>query len=222
MGYDTVASNVIADGATCQIAITVANVTNRVLIAYIGINSTATSVVSLNSDLGPDFVYQDAQNGGNSYERIERWICVNPTAGARTYYLTLSAADAYAVCAIVSFNEIDQTTPVANSNKTSGSDVQAPSWTVSSSSDQFVVDAVSLGGTDAITMEAHTNRTERLNDASGIRLSVSTTIPGAASVTSDWAFNGVAWAGMSVSLAPASGGSSTPITKNLTESLIYG
>jgi len=138
--FDAASSN-SSSNSTCTVSHTTGGGADGILIVGVDIFSATTSVVSpiTYGAQSLTFIRRDTETGdGNS--STELWYLVNPTAGAGTITVNLTASRDV-VCGAVTFFGADTAAPIRAHNGSNGSG--APSVTVTSVAGDYVVDTVS-------------------------------------------------------------------------------
>ncbi|MCI0556864.1 MAG: hypothetical protein MN733_00075, partial [Nitrososphaera sp.] len=144
-----------------------------------GTDPATVSTVTYN---GVDLSSQAGLERG--FERLELWSLVNPATGSNNVVVTLTE-NAYFRASAISFNGVDQTTPLDTPVTVSGI-AQASSVNVSSATGDMVADGVTVDDTPDPTVGA--NQTEQWDVIwfSDFNRFFGSTEPGASTVTMSW------------------------------------
>ena len=174
---------------------------NRLLVVGAALRSDSEAFTSVAYGGIPLTRIGGITGGGNA--RTELWYLVNPPPGMAVVRLNASASRNIAAIAMT-FTGVDPTTPIGTPAQIGGSSISS-SVSVTSSTDELVVDVVSSYNGTA-TMIAGPSQTKLTQiDHGGTDLRVATSIaPGASTVTMLWGLGGGPDHGqVAVSLRPA-------------------
>ena len=164
-------------------AFTVGAGPNRLMLVGLSYDSTSTSVT--NVTYGGLMLTQmtNAVNTSTPKPRSEIWMLVNPPSGTTNLLVKLSSATTmYLTAGIMTFSNVNQTTPVGNMAKATGHST-TQRVTVASDTNSLVF-AVLAGA--ATTYTAGSGQTARWNASPGTVQGCGSTKPGASSVTNSW------------------------------------
>lgn len=152
-----------------------------------GLSLSATYAgVSMTSVLGP------IHSGGATRGFVQMFRLVAPAPGANTVSITVTGGTADLTAASISFNNVNQTTPIQNATSATGSST-APSVTVTSATGNVVIDALGVGSN--ITATGKTFRSyKNLNLLSAGGNGATSISSGAASVTMSYTVVTDQWA----------------------------
>lgn len=186
---------------------------NKYLIVALGQTTgngiTPTSVTYAGTAMTAATVVDDSANG----VKLRIYTLIAPTSGTNNVVVTWGISSRGAATAI-SFSDVDQATPIGTPTTESAGD---SSITVSSATNNLVVDFIAYPGGDSVTATVGSGQTERANfigspgaGGNSVRAAASTE-PGASTVTMSWTRSsgaGSAYYGVSVQAA-ASGTTAT-------------
>lgn len=163
-----------------------------------GTDTTVTTTVTYNGIAMTSAGKIHSNNDIHGY--VELFYLVAPPTGANTVAVTANTAVALE-CGSVSFTGVDQSNPVAGATTSFGFST-APSITVSSATDNMVVDAACSGS--AITGSGKTSRwIQNLNGGSGAGNGAQSTAAGAGSVTMSYTAGNDWWGMVAMSVVAA-------------------
>jgi len=137
-------------------------------------------------------------NNGNAH--VDLFRLINPASGANTVEIVLASAVDRLVGGSLSFTGANQTTPLGTLASATGGD--SPSVTVTSATDEIVLDAVTIANNPTLTVDG--SQTERYNvNINSAGRSAGSTEAGAASVSMDWTQSATeGWGIVGVSVKP--------------------
>lgn len=202
VAFDAAADGAADSGSSVSYSHTCSG-SDRLLI--VGVAWRGTQTVSSVTYNGVAMTQVAAHAAGGNNTRVKQYYLINPASGANTVSVTMSGATNLVVGSI-SFNGAHQTTPLgtqATATGTSGN----PSVSVSSASDEIVVDSLSYDRASSLTVGAgQTQRYNRDDNGGGDLWGAGSTEAGAASVTMSWtAGASEGWAIAGVSVKPSGG-----------------
>lgn len=133
--------------------------------------------------------------------RLTVFRLIAPATGSNT--LAFSIGPVNFVVVAVSFNGVNQTTPLGTAATATGTTAAQPSVTVSSAVNDLVFDAIGTLNSAADTFTAGTGQTKRASVDNGADIGgASSTEAGAASVVMDWSSPNRYWSSVGVSIKP--------------------
>ena len=145
----------------------------------------------------------------NEFDRSELFGLIAPATGANNVVITAAASQGSIAGGGESVNEADQTTGWGTAATNSAPTDTASTVTVTSATNELVVDNVAGGDQTTQTATVGAGQTERW-DSSGVDLNgfaIGSTKAGAASVVMSWTLNNAAgWASVGVSIKEAAAG----------------
>ena len=164
---------------------------NRLMLVSVATDPHGESVASITYN-GVNLTLVGTEDAGD-HSRVEIWSLVAPDTGSNDVVVTMTGNDHHGVVVgVMTFTDVDQSTPLENFSSASGSSSTA-STTVTSTSDALVFGVVHSHGATSSTPGAgqaeYWDRTVYSSGSSG------TVEAGAASVTTSWS---VAWDDWSV------------------------
>jgi hypothetical protein len=148
---------------------------------------------------------------GGSYKQICLFYLLNPTTGANNVVATVSPNGTSWQLGAATFYNVDQTTPLGNSNFSIGTTSPASS-TINTSSNQLVVDAV---GVNAQTPTNNASQTNLYTDTNFPITGASYKAAGASSTTMQWTFTNTEWGDIAVALNPTTNSTTDTLTDRL-------
>lgn len=191
---ENISSTSTISGSTVDLAHTITNSENRMLLVGISLRERTVSAITFG---GVSMTLVGTRNNGTD-SRIYIYRTLNPPVGTANVSVTLSgSASKGAIVGAISYSGVDQTNPLGTFVSASG-ESGSPSINVSSLSGELVFDVLANKNTAALSPGA--GQTERWDIASGeIRggastesaVSSSTTMSYSTS-TGKWAFGGIA------------------------------
>ena len=129
-----------ATGTTVTIAHTVSG-TNTYILVGCGFNTGGATTISSVTWNTSENLTQIGTRPRTGTIATDLWGLVAPTATTANIVVTKSASGVDSVCKVVSFNGVDQSTPIGTSNQGTGT-AAAPSIAVTSSAGELVVDVL--------------------------------------------------------------------------------
>lgn len=149
-----------------------------------------------------------AINNTDSFSNIgaTAFYLIAPATGTNTVSVSLTGPPFVQGVAAISLTGVHQTTPLGTHATAFANNSSAPSVTVSSATDEFIVDFVAMlsNPTSTTAGSGQTKRTENLASDSSI---CSSTEAGAASVVMDWSLGGNQWCSIfGIPVKPSGGG----------------
>lgn len=144
----------------------------------------------------------------------ELWSLVAPAVGTANVTATWNETFTSKVMGVITFTNVDQTTPLGTEQTATGSGA-APSLVVSSATNELVFDVVSWGNNNGVSPgSGQSEEWEEQEDPDGNASDLTgaaSTEAGAASVTMSWSDENVNWAQIAVAIKPFSGASLCPV-----------
>lgn len=191
---------------------TCGSITNGIVLLYIQLSDSAT--VSGTPTYGGNNMTQlfNYNFGGTTFQNSYVYYYLNPSSGANTVYIPISAGSIYTYCNAVSYSGVDQTNPFGSTpTYTAGTPATDTSHTESLTTTVDNAWLAGIGQTQATAISAGTNTTARLTAQNTWHLPIDTngaqTPTGSYSmnITGSSAYHGIAM----VQLAPAGATAST-------------
>jgi hypothetical protein len=179
----------ICTGVNRFLIVTIAVYTNAGGVTGVTYNGVAMTLTGTATAVGGAVVYQ--------------YVLVDPASGSNNVIVSLSGPNWYYSFSVVSYTGVDQATPYGTAVTANGP-VSAPSVTVSSATDELVVDSLAARMDPVAPGTGQTQRALINNsvDGANIRAAMSDEA-GAASVVMDWTGSGSTWAQVGLPLKPA-------------------
>ncbi len=182
---------------------------NRLLVVGLSINNpsvTATSITYNGSNL-TKLTGRSCDTSSGCEDEL--WYLVNPATGTNTISVTLSGASNIGAGAATYYN-VDQTTPLGAATTNSGNSTGAASVTVSSTTNQLVIDAFAANGFG--TWANDPTQTQSWLNTSNVISGGSRKSGSSAITTMTWNNTGTSdqWAEIVVPLNPVSSPTPTP------------
>jgi hypothetical protein len=148
---------------------------------------------------------------GGTYKQVCLFYLVNPATGANNVVASVSPNGANWQLGAATFYNVDQTTPIGNSNFAIGTTSPASS-TINTNSTQVVVDAVGINN-HVPTNDA--SQTNLYTDANNTDLGASYKAAGASTTTMQWTFTNAEWGDIAVALNPVTNTSADTLIDRL-------
>ncbi|MBI3882634.1 MAG: tandem-95 repeat protein, partial [Verrucomicrobia bacterium] len=212
---DQVSTNQISNAASTTFAHATGTGSNRLMVVGISINeeTAATDDRATNVTYAGQALTQLGTNQLNE-ARVEMWALLNPQSGTNNVVVSFTRANADgAVIGVITFSNVNQTTPYGAFQSDNGNGTNA-SLVIASATNELVLDTVMLRST-TLNGVANTNQTERwkvpfFNSRVGAGGS---TRAGAASLTNAWSGTAAAdWVLAAISIKPVAGTGGTNAT----------
>ncbi|MDG1893656.1 MAG: DUF4347 domain-containing protein [Fuerstiella sp.] len=192
--------------ASSQASVTVSHATsgeNRLMLVSVATDPHGESVASVTYN-GVSLSPVGAEEDAGAHSRAEIWSLTAPDTGTHDVVVTMTGTGYFGVnVGVMTFTDVDQTTPLANFSNAFGSSTSA-STTVTSATNDLVFGVVNSHNGAAAT--PGTGQTEYFDLVESQSNSSGTVEAGAASVTTSWTVNNDDWtvAAVSIQAAPAS------------------
>jgi MYXO-CTERM domain-containing protein len=196
-------TSALGSGASVTFNHTVTGTPDQFLLVGVGVRSSGVSVSAVTFGGAPLALLVSASAGG--YCRSELWGLVAPAPGTASILVTLSAGNSDSIAAAVSYAGVDGRSAVATSAATHGTRGSV-SLSLTSASNEVVVDSVCGGANSAPTSSPGPGQTQRWNRTSGSLMLAGSDRPGAASVAMTWTLSvpaALGWSIAAVALRPA-------------------
>ncbi len=207
IGLDGTSSNTATSTSSITISHATGNGANRLMLVGVSLFDGGHNL-QVNSVTygGQNLTFVGGRRDSSDSVRCEIWRLTSPPSGTANVVVTLNGSSDGIAAGVVTFNGVDQITPLGSFNSAQGMS-PTPSVTVSSGSGQLVFDTVAFK--DGLSLNVGANQTQRWSGADGNNKlrGAGSTEPGAASVTMSWSepgTNSKEWAIGAVPIRPAS------------------
>ncbi|NND32053.1 MAG: DUF11 domain-containing protein, partial [Saprospiraceae bacterium] len=157
------------------------------------------------------------RNADGTRPVTELWSLVDPDVGMGDLAVTWNEAHESKVVGVMTFNNVDQSTPLGNPSSATGDDPDDPSILISSAMDELVFDVVTWSNNWGLS--AGPDQTEQWNlqvDPSGGSddlTGAASTQSGASMVTMSWNEHRDPWAQIAVAIKPVAGNPTESFTQ---------
>ena len=205
--YQTIGVDRITSGTSTannySLSHTVSSGTNRLMLVGLSYSTTSNLVSSVTYGGVALTLVTNASNATSPKPRSEIWSLVNPASGTANLVVSLTnSTGIYLTVGVMTFTNVDQTTPIGNKAIATGKKATA-SVTVASDTNSLVL-AVLAAGDATFTTSTTGSQSEKWNAGPGTIKGCGSTKPGAASVSSTWSKKGtpVQYAAAAVSIKP--------------------
>ena len=201
VAFDATANSLCTSCTSLTFALTTSG-SDRLLIVGAGWGDTTGSItgVTYNSVALTSVTVVNNSSDANSH----MWQLIAPNTGANNVVISASETMSELVGGAVTFTGVDQTTPLGTAATNSGNSTTI-TVTVSSATDEIVIDAMAFGNTGATVDASQTARWDR--DGSVLTSGGGSTEAGAASTVMSWSLpGGGRWATIGVGVKPVSAG----------------
>jgi len=176
VAFENIASDIGIFASSLSFAATTTG-SDRAILVTTGIDSATIDVTAITYD-GDSLSIADRDVGSDF--TLEIWELANPSTGSNTLSVTWNGSDSNAAAGAFAFSGVDQTTPSDGFQGANGTS-SSPSVTVTSKTDDFVLDSIML----FFNPTPGSGQTGRFSESS-FDFYEGSTEPGASSVVMSW------------------------------------